>query len=168
MHLELLQIFQKLSSGTYNVLRAFENWADEQTLEQVVEQVTADRYRLAEKHYEFAHTAFAQIDTDGCHLSVISRSYYAMFHGGRCAVYHTARHDMDDHKTRPTHVGTILGTVYQDLLVKWRELRNAVDYSPYPDLKGMALKDAAAQALTEARPFLDAVHVYLTQRGVSV
>lgn len=71
-----------------------------------------------------------------------------MYHAARALVLHVRRADLDDHNRLPVAVGQVVGTNYGDLLGQWREMRNQVDYSPYPpgDLARqatMALNNAA-------------------------
>jgi hypothetical protein len=72
-----------------------------------------------------------------------------MYHAVRAVVLHIRRADFDDHERLPMVLSQILGTQYGEILGKWREVRNQVDYSPYAPadldtLTQAALDDAAA------------------------
>jgi uncharacterized protein (UPF0332 family) len=166
MNLELLQLFQRLSGFTYRAVRLFETHSGGQPLEAVIERVTVDRYRMGVSYYEFARDVFQGMANEAAYRSVISRNYYAMFQTGRAAIFHISRQDVEDHQTLASHLRSLIGQSVGDTLSRWRELRNEVDYAPYPDLRGMSLMDLAAQSLTEADTFLNEIADFLRKRGV--
>ncbi len=167
--IQVLQAFQNMSGSGYSLARAFEQWSTGATLEQIVEQITIDRFRMGEGCLAIAQQVLAsEVTTDDCYRAVISRSYYAMFQAGRGVVFHVHRQDVRDHTKLNKEVTAILGDVSGEALHQWREYRNEADYSPYPNLEGLTLHDAAHQALIIATDFLDQCRVFLHGRGVSL
>jgi len=95
----------------------------------------------------------------------VSRCYYAMYHAARAVVLHVRRADPDDHERLPAALGQCLGLPYGDLLGRWREARNQVDYSPYPPAD---LRQQALAAVSDAELLLAACREGLRKRGVSL
>jgi hypothetical protein len=85
-----------------------------------------------------------------------------MYHAARGLVLYVRRADLDDHERLPVALGQILGTTYGDMLGRWREARNQVDYSPYAPTD---LLQQATAAVSEARLLLMACRDCLQQRG---
>lgn len=67
--------------------------------------------------------------------AAISRSYYAMYQICRAIVFHYERSDIDSHSDLPEHIPDRLPNSrhWAGRLDYWRQKRNEVDYSPYPD-----------------------------------
>ena len=169
MNTELLQAFQNMSSSGYLLARASEQWSAGTTLEQIIEQITIDRFRMGEGCLAIAQQLLASgVATDDCYRTVISRNYYAMFQAGRGVVFHVRRQDVGAHVKLNREVKAILGDVAGEALHQWRGHRNETDYSPYPNLEGMTLQDAAPESLTVATHFLNQCRTFLQGRGVSL
>ena len=94
---------------------------------------------------------------------IISRCYYAMYHAARAFVLHLRRADLDDHERLPIVLSQILGTQQGEMLGKWREVRNQVDYSPYAPADLDALTTAV---LDDAAALLAACRNALRNRGM--
>ena len=96
---------------------------------------------------------------------IISRCYYAMYHAARALVLHIRRADVDDHERLLVVLGQALGVNYRDVLNRWREMRNRVDYSPYLPAD---MADQSVAALQEAEVLLAACRDCLRNRGVKL
>ncbi len=103
----------------------------------------------------------------------ISRSYYAMYHSARTVIFHYGRADVEGHEEINKRLpSTLPNRAHWGIRINgWREKRNQVDYSPYPNGN---LHVIAEQALVEDPPFekggrgdfLDICTHFLQQRGV--
>ena len=132
-------------------------------IEQIIEQVTKDRFNLGKAKVEFART-LDENEPEACKV-IITLCYYAMYQACRAAVFHTHRNDVDSHEKVASEVGRIIGTPLEKSLNFWRNTRNKVDYSPYPTLNS-PLKELALNAVSSATSCLSDVENYLKKRGV--
>jgi len=172
MDIQLLRTFQRLSSVGYSLLRIYEELGDGHSLEEIVVQITADRFRLAEGCAKVAQNLLESgIVSEATYRSIISRNYYAIYQAARAIVFHVTRNDVDDHRRLSDHVGKILGPQWGKVVDRWRKARNEMDYSPYPEfdeppLEGLPLDEVVALSFAEAEGFLDEVRKHLSKRGV--
>ncbi len=172
MNFQLLQAFQRLSGTGYSLLRIYEELGEGYSLEEIVARITADRLRMAEGCAEVAQILFKSgVASEAICRGIISRNYYAIYQAARALVFHITRNDVDDHRRLSDQVGRILGLEWGEVVGRWREARNEVDYSPYPvfkepTLKGLSLDQLVALSFAEAEDFLSAVKQYLLERGV--
>ena len=158
--------FEKLSKTEYGVLRNLiveEGLVDNSKIEQIIEQVTKDRFHLGKAKVEFARTLDMN-ELEACKV-IITLCYYAMYQSCRAAVFHTQRNDVDSHEKIASEISKIIGTPLEKSLNFWRNTRNEVDYSPYPTLNS-PLKELALNAVSSATSCLSDVENYLKKRGV--
>jgi len=130
-------------------------------VDELINRLVSDRFAKAADYLDFAQQLDVGLELHQPH--VISRCYYAMYHAARSLVLHVRRADVDDHERLPVALGRVLGTSYGDTLGRWREVRNQVDYSPYPPAD---LARRATMALNEATAFVAACRTELQNRGV--
>ena len=134
-----------------------------QAAEEAIDRIAVDRMHLAEELLKEAETL-----SEGSGVSLrtaISHAYYAQYHSARAVVFHLYRRDMDDHGALPRAIEKVFGKPFGDLLKYWREKRNKVDYSPYPQFE---LKVTAREGVESARRFLNICTDHLRKRGVSL
>jgi uncharacterized protein (UPF0332 family) len=132
-------------------------------VDELINRLVSDRFAKGVDYLAFAQQLDVSVTLNQPHI--ISRCYYAMYHAARALVLHVRRADLDDHERLPAALGQVLGAEYGDVLGRWREMRNQVDYSPYtpPDLASQA-----ATAVGDANSLLTACRDYLQNRGVSL
>ena len=158
--------FEKLSKTEYGVLRNLvveEGLVDNSEIEQIIEQVTKDRFYLGKAKAEFARTLDMN-KSEACKV-IITLCYYAMYQSCRASVFHTHRNDVDSHEKVASEIGKIIGAPLEKSLNFWRNTRNEVDYSPYPSLD-RPLKELALNAVSSAISCLSDIENYLRKRGV--
>ena len=132
-------------------------------VDELINRLVSDRFAKAMDYLRFAQQLDVGVELNRPH--VISRCYYAMYHAARALVLHVRRADLDDHERLPAALGQVLGTNYGDILGRWREMRNRVDYSPYAPAD---LASQATAAVNDAESLLAACRDYLQNRGVSL
>jgi CMP-2-keto-3-deoxyoctulosonic acid synthetase len=91
--------FERLSNTEYGVIRNLiveEGLVENSQIEQIIEQVTKDRFNLGKAKADFAHILDPN-DPEACKV-IIALCYYAMYHSCRAAVFHTHRNDLDSHE----------------------------------------------------------------------
>ena len=161
----LLSCLERISSERYQLLRSFaeEGMFSTADLERIMEEFTIQRYNLAKSFHESAKAIPINADIDA--RNVISRSYYAMFHAARAVNFHFNRYDEEKHEEVIKSIGGILGNSLQNQLLKWKEKRILVDYSPFPEFD---LMDYANRSKKEAEEFLKECKTFLSKRGVSL
>jgi len=163
-----LKKFEKLSQTEYGVIRNLivdEGLVANSQIEQIIEQVTKDRFDLGKAKATFARK-LDENDPEACKV-IIALCYYAMYQSCRAAVFNTHRNDIDSHEKVAYEVGKIIGSLLEDSLNFWRITRNEVDYSPYPALE-RPLKELALKAISSATSCLSDVEDYLRKRGVKL
>ena len=74
---------------------------------------------------------------------------------------------MDAHEKVAIEIGKIIGEPFEISLNFWRDMRNEVDYSPYPVLDS-SLKELALQAISAATSCLSEIANYLAKRGIQI
>jgi hypothetical protein len=160
--------FEKLSKTEYGVIRNLiveEGLVDNSKIEQIIEQVTKDRFNLGKAKADFAHTLDPN-DPEACKV-IIALCYYAMYQSCRAAVFHTHRNDLDSHEKVAYEIRNIIGEHLGKSLDFWRDMRNEVDYSPYPALDS-PLKELALKVISSATSCLTEIENYLSKRGVKL
>ncbi|RPJ74400.1 MAG: hypothetical protein EHM20_10650, partial [Alphaproteobacteria bacterium] len=142
--------FEKLSKAEYAVLRNLvveEGLTEGYKIEQIIQEVTRDRFHLGKSKLEFARILDIN-EPEACKV-IITLCYYAIYHFCRAAVFHTHRNDVDSHERIASEIGKIIDEPLEKLLNFWRNTRNEVDYSPYPEL-GRPIKELASDAVSFA------------------
>lgn len=132
-------------------------------VDELINRLVSDRFKKAMDYLAFIQRLDANETLNQPHI--VSRCYYAMYHAARALVLHVRRADVDDHERLPATLSQVLGINYGDILGRWREIRNQVDYSPYTPAD---LASQAAIAVSDADSFLAACRDYLQNRGVSL
>ena len=80
------------------------------------------------------------------------------------------RGDVDDHRKWPRALRGILRRedhYLADALSQWRDIRNEVEYSPFPKID-FPLAESAAEALRVAEGFIQSIKRYFEEGGVWV
>jgi len=160
--------FERLSNTEYGVIRNLiveEGLVENLKIEQIIEQVTKDRFNLGKAKADFAHTLDPN-DPEACKV-IIALCYYAMYHSCRAAVFHTHRNDLDSHEKVAYEIRNLIGEHIGKSLDFWRGLRNEVDYSPYPALEH-PLEELALKAISSTTSCLSEIEIYLSRRGVKL
>lgn len=160
--------FERLSKTEYGVIRNLvieEGFVENSKIEQIIFQITKDRVELGKSRLEFART-LDENQPAAC-KTIIALCYYAMYHFCRAAIFHTHRNDVDSHEKVAYEIRNIIGEKLGKSLDVWRDIRNEVDYSPYPALD-KPLKDLASDAISSATSCLSEVENYLSKRGVKL
>ena len=132
-------------------------------VDELVNRLVQDRFAKAMEYLIFAQGL--DVSEPLHQPQIVSRCYYAMYHAARALVLHVRRANVDDHGRLAVAFGWASGNNYGNVLNRWREIRNQVDYSPYPLPD---LPEQAATALTDAEALLDACRDYLQNRGMSL
>lgn len=132
-------------------------------VDELMHRLVSERFVKATDYLAFAQQLDVDIQLNQPHI--ISRCYYAMYHAARAFVLHLRRADLDDHERLQVVLGQTLGTPYKEMLGRWREVRNQVDYSPYAPEDLDALVKAA---LDDADTLLAACRKALQDRGVKL
>lgn len=132
-------------------------------IDELINRLVTDRFAKAIDYLAFAQQLEVSVTLNQPHI--ISRCYYAMYHTARALVLYVRRADMDDHERLPAALSQILGANYGDILGRWREMRNRIDYSPYAPAD---LANHAATAVSDAISLLAASRDFLQNRGVSL
>jgi hypothetical protein len=117
--------FEKLSQTEYGTIRNLiveEGLVANSQIEQIIEQVTKDRFNLGKAKAEFACT-LDENEPEACKV-IIALCYYAMYHFCRAAVFQTHRNDVDAHEKVAVEIGKIIGKPFEILLGFWRDMRN--------------------------------------------
>ncbi|MBM3240628.1 hypothetical protein FJZ31_30460 [Candidatus Poribacteria bacterium] len=163
-----LKKFEKLSKTEYGIIRNLiveEGLVENFQIEQIIEQVTKDRFNLGKTKIEFARKLDLN-DIEACKV-IIALCYYAMYQSSRAAVFNTHRNDVDSHEKVAYEIRNIIGEHLGKSLDFWRVIRNEVDYSPYPTLD-LPLKELALKAISSATSCLAGIENYLSKRGVKL
>jgi hypothetical protein len=163
-----LKKFEKLSQTEYGVIRNLivsEGLVANSQIEQIIEQVTVDRFNLGKAKAEFSRT-LDQNNPEACKV-IITLCYYAMYQSCRAAVFHLHRNDIDSHEKVAFEIGQIVGDAMKNAVDLWRRVRNEIDYSPYPNLDS-PLKDVASKAIDAATSCLSEIEELLKKRGVKL
>ena len=106
---------------------------DAPTLEAALVQAVDDRFALARGFVDAAKVLAASQDPI-VRRSAVSRAYYGAYHAARAVVFAVHRRDEKDHDKVAQGVDALLrrqGSL-QTALKELRDLRNEMDYSPYP------------------------------------
>jgi uncharacterized protein (UPF0332 family) len=132
-------------------------------VDELINRLASDRFAKAVDYLSFAQKLGPGVSSNQAHI--ISRCYYAMYHAARALVLHVRRADVDDHERLPAALGQVIGTGYSDILSRWRELRNQVDYSPYTPAD---LASQATMVLSDAAALVAVCRDELKNRGVGL
>ena len=137
---------------------------DIEKFDKLINELTSDRFALALEHLNAAKDQ--DIATVRGQKTAISRSYYAMYQACRATVFHYELSDVDDHQTVAQHLPKSFPNreFWLERIIYWREKRNEVDYSPYPD---KPLDTEAKDAISNATDFLGVCKQFLRERGCS-
>jgi len=157
--------FERLSKVQYGIIRELiveEGLVENREIEKIIERITKDRFELGKSKLEFAH-ALNQNQSTAC-KTIIALCYYAMYHACRAAIFHTHRNDVDSHEKVAYEIRNIIGEELGKSLDFWRDMRNEVDYSPYPVLD-KPLKELASDAISSATSCLVEIESYLSKRS---
>lgn len=165
MDAQTLIILCRLKGAEYEWIRQLGNVGllEIQAVEEAIDRIVVDRMRLAEELLKEAKTL-----SKGSGVSLrtaISRAYYAQYHSARAVIFHLYRRDMDDHTSLPRAIEKVFGKPLGDVLKYWREKRNKVDYSPYPQFD---LRVTAREGVESAKHFLNICTDHLRKRGVAL
>ena len=163
-----LKKFENLSKIEYATIRNLiidENMIENSHIEQIIEQITKDRFNLGKAKFEFAQKLDIN-DPEACKV-VIALCYYAMYHVCRAAIFHTHRSDFNGHEKVAQEIGNIIRKDLEESLDDWRDIRNEIDYSPYPNLQH-SLKDLAIEAISFTVSCLNEIENYIKKRGVEL
>ena len=134
-----------------------------QAVEEAIDRIVVVRMHLAEELLKEAKTL---AKGSGVSLrTAISRAYYAQYHSARAVIFHLYRRDIDDHGALPRAIEKVFGKTFGGLLKYWRERRNKVDYSPYPQFE---LGVTAHEGVEAAEHFLSICTDHLRKRGVAL
>ncbi|MBI1928851.1 hypothetical protein HYR99_31980 [Candidatus Poribacteria bacterium] len=166
---EVKRAFSNLSSKEYGQIRLFcqSQSIELRLLENLIETVVRDRWELALSLARCARSLSVEVEDNLG--TIISRSYYACYHGARALVFFVTKSDIDDHKKLVPPLRGFLESTHTnaaDLLDKWRDRRNEVDYSPYPFIDN--LKTAAEESLIETTVFSDILRQEFRKRGLTL
>lgn len=132
-------------------------------VDELIQRLVSERFVKATHYLAFAQQIDADVQLNQPHI--ISRSYYAMYHAARALALHFRRSDVDDHERLPVVLGQTLGMSYKEMLGRWREVRNQIDYSPYaPE----GLDELVTAALADADKMLVVCRETLRERGVNL
>lgn len=163
---DILRQFERKTSTAFGLLQTVVDAAaplDAAKLQNIVDELTLDRFNLAK---EFLSQAQAQdLSTVNGQKIAISRGYYAMYQSGRAIIFHYGRADIEGHEEVVKRLpSTLPNRVHWSFrLNEWRDKRNQVDYSPYPNGN---LYVIAQQVLVEAEDFLSLCAQFLRTRGI--
>lgn len=135
------------------------------SINELCEKAARDRLKLARNILNHASTCFS-LDAPPFR-TIISRSYYAMYHSVRAMSFYL--HRGDDHqehsklhegipKNFPNH------SHWENKLKNARYERNVADYDPYPRDESK-FAERAAVVFQDAKALLPAVRRYLQSRG---
>jgi hypothetical protein len=88
-----------------------------------------------------------------------------MYHIARATVFHHQRADVDGHDRLPAALSRVAGDEMGIRLGRWRDVRNAIEYSPYTpgNMGGLS-----AQCLQEAEELREVCRQYLLGRGMQI
>jgi uncharacterized protein (UPF0332 family) len=161
----MLDDLQRLSSTQAALLYRLIDlgYLTQSQVDTLINQLVVDRFTKALDYWYFAQQLDTNIALNQPHI--ISRCYYAMYHATRALVLHVHRSDMDSHERLPVLLNQILTTRQGDILNRWREVRNQIDYSPYlpADLTAQVLS-----ALNDTNDLVTACQSELRNRGVTL
>jgi len=170
---EIKRKISHLSSRLYGDIRTIcgTEGLTQKRLEKLIQAVTLDRIKVAFSLYACAKKLDAQSDKqDGDYRSIISRCYYCHYHLARAVIFFITRDDIDDHKELPKSLGKILPSEYAEFINKleqYRDIRNEVEYSPYPEIE-KSLKEIAPEILQETKRSIELIVRCFTERGIEV
>jgi hypothetical protein len=127
---DLLKELEGIHSERYAFLRklAEKGYGDGKKLDEIVNRFVLDRFNLATGLLEFCEKLSLQSDSN-CR-SVISRSYYSMYHCARACIFHKERVDIQEHQRICSKINQIRKE-YGETLLQVLRFRQEVDYSPY-------------------------------------
>ena len=171
--------FERLSKTEYGIIRNLvveEGLVDNSQIEQIIEQITKDRFNLGKSKAQFAQK-LDDNEPEACKV-IIALCYYAMYQSCRAAIFHTHRDDMDSHEKVAYEIRNMIGEHLGKSLDFWRDMfatlsgyfvnrRNEVDYSPYPTLESPP-GELALKAISSATSCLAEIENYLKKRGVKL
>jgi CMP-2-keto-3-deoxyoctulosonic acid synthetase len=163
-----LKKFEKLSQTNYGIIRNLiveEGLVANSQIEQIIEQVTIDRFNLGKAKVDFART-LDRNNPEACKV-IITLCYYAMYQSCRAAVFHVHRNDVDAHDKVAIEIGKLIGDFLEKALTFWRNTRNEVDYSPYPVFPD-PLEQLASKAVDATTSCLAEIENFLKKRGVKL
>jgi uncharacterized protein (UPF0332 family) len=170
---EIKRKISRLSSRLYGEIRTIcgTEGLTQSRLEELIQVVTLDRIKLAFSLYACAKKLDAQSDKqDGDYRSIISRCYYCHYHLARAAVFWITRDDIDEHETLPKNLGKVLPLEYAEFISKleqYRDIRNEVEYSPYPEID-KSLEETAKEILQETKRSIELIIRCFSERGLEV
>lgn len=139
-----------------------------EVLERHIRGAVLDRVQLGLSFYSCARSL--PLESDGTCRSIISRCYYCCYHLARALVFLVTRGDVDEHRKLPKVLRGVLRRedhYLVDALSQWRDIRNEVEYSPFPRID-VPLAEAAAEALRVAEGFIQSITRYFEEGGVRV
>jgi len=166
---KLLREVSTLSSKEYGRIRLIcaVGPLDAGALENLIVEVVTGRWNLALSFSRFAQKL--PLEEEDNLRNIISRNYYACYQAARALVFLVTRSDVDDHAKLPVRFRDCLEVKDKekaDLLDKWRDIRNEVEYSPFPRIDD--LTEAAKESASETEDFLSLCETYLRKRGVQL
>lgn len=153
--------FERLSKKEYRVIRNLiveEGLVDNSKIEQLISQITKDRFELGKSKLLVARN-LDENEPQECKV-IITLCYYAMYHFCRAAIFHIHRDDVDVHEKVTYEIRNIIGEKLGKSLDSWRSVRNEIDYSPYPALEH-PLTELAQKAISSATSCLNKIENYL-------
>ena len=170
---EIKRRISRMSSRLYGDLRTIcgTEGLTQKSLENLIQDVTLDRIKLAFSLYTCAKRLDAHKDKqDGDYRSIISRCYYCHYHLARAAMFCVTRDDIDDHEKLSKNLGKVLPLEYAEFIEKleqYRNIRNEVEYSPYPEID-KSLIETAEQILYETKCSVELIIRFFRERGIEV
>jgi uncharacterized protein (UPF0332 family) len=158
-------LLSRLSSSEHGYLRklAEAGLIDFPSIEAVIKEVVADRFRLARQLLDLAK-AGSTTGVSGRRL--ISTCYYSMFHACRAVILLHGYVDRNDHEKMPQEIEKVLpGVGLSAVLEAMVSRRRCADYDPYIDFDPAP---EAAAAITSAETMLSALEAFLNTAGVTL
>lgn len=170
MDKEIKRVILELTSKEYATIRRMCECAPltVEILERHIREAVSDRMQLGLSFYNCARSLPAE--SDGHCRSIISRCYYCCYHLARSLVFLVTRGDVDDHRKLPRVLRGILRREdhsLADALSQWRDIRNEVEYSPFPRID-LPLAEAAAEAFRVTEGFIQSILHYFEEGRVRV
>lgn len=162
---EMLRKFEQISGRQLGLVRTVTDATeplDIKKFDGLINDLTVDRFALALEHLNSAKDQ--DLATVRGQKTAISRSYYAMYQACRATVFHYELSDIDDHQKVALHLPEDFPDreLWLETLIHWRDKRNDVDYSPYPD---KSFDTEAKNAISNVTDFLNVCKQYLRKRG---
>ena len=170
---EIKRKISRLSSRLYGEIRTIcgTEGLTQSRLEEFIQIITLDRIQLAISLYDCAKKLDTQsYKQDGDYRSIISRCYYCHYHLARAAIFEITRDDIDDHEKLPKSLGKVLPPEYAEFINKleqYRDIRNEVEYSPYPEID-KSLEETAKEILRETKRSIELIVCCFRERGLEV